>query len=126
VAGLARTEAAFVGPETRTFLNDTLDHAIRLIELVETQRDMLSGLIDMHLSMLQVRANDVIGLLTIVSVIFIPLTFLAGVWGMNFDPDTSPWNMPELRAWFGYPLALGFMALVAVAMALFFRWKKWL
>ena len=126
VAGLARTEAAFVGPETRTFLNDTLDHAIRLIELVETQRDMLSGLIDMHLSMLQVRTNDVIGLLTIVSVIFIPLTFMAGVWGMNFDPDTSPWNMPELRAWFGYPAALAAMALVAVGMVLFFRWKKWL
>ena len=95
-------------------------------ELVETQRDMLSGLIDMHLSMLQVRTNDVIGLLTIVSVIFIPLTFMAGVWGMNFDPDTSPWNMPELRAWFGYPAALAAMALVAVGMVLFFRWKKWL
>ncbi|TIL22091.1 MAG: magnesium and cobalt transport protein CorA, partial [Mesorhizobium sp.] len=85
-------------PETKIFLNDTLDHSLRLIELVETQRDMLTSLIEMHLSLSQARTSDVISYLTIVSVIFIPLTFLAGVWGMNFDPEASPWNMPELKA----------------------------
>ena len=78
------------------FLNDTLDHCVRLMDIVETHRDMLSGLIDMHLSLSQARTNDVICFLTIVSAIFIPLTFLAGIWGMNFDPGASPWNMPEL------------------------------
>ena len=83
--------------ETKVYLNDTLDHSISLIELVETQRDMLTGLIEMHLSLSQARTNEIISFLTIVSAIFIPLTFLVGVWGMNFDPTSSPWNMPELR-----------------------------
>ena len=74
--------------ETKIFFNDTLDHTLRLIELVETQRDMLTGLIEMHLSLSQARTNDVISYLTIVSVIFMPLTFLVGVWGMNFDPES--------------------------------------
>lgn len=126
LATLIRNDAPYVKAETKVFLNDTLDHALRLIELVETQRDTMTGLIEMHLSLSQARTNDVISLLTIISAVFIPLTFLVGVWGMNFDPDTSPWNMPELRAYYGYPLALGFMALVAVCLVGFFKWKKWL
>lgn len=126
VAGLVRTDAPIVRQETRVYLNDTLDHVVRLIEIVETQRETLTGLIDMHLSLLQARTNDVVSFLTIVSVIFIPLTFLAGIWGMNFDPGTSPWNMPELLSYYGYPIALGSMVAVAVGMVLFFRWKKWL
>ncbi len=126
LASLIRNDVPFVTAETKVFLNDTLDHAIRLIELVETQRDTLTGLIEMHLSLSQARTNDVISLLTIVSTIFIPLTFLVGVWGMNFSPDASPWNMPELHAYYGYPLALLFMALIAVALVAYFKWKKWL
>ncbi len=126
LAALIRSEAACVTADTKVFLNDTLDHAMRLIELVETQRDTITGLMEMHLSLSQARTNDIISYLTIVSVVFMPLTFLVGVWGMNFDPDTSPWNMPELRAYFGYPAALVFMALVALGLVGFFRWKKWL
>ncbi|TIP73621.1 MAG: magnesium/cobalt transporter CorA [Mesorhizobium sp.] len=126
LATLIRNDVSYVKPETKVFLNDTLDHSLRLIELVETQRDMLTGLIEMHLSLSQARTSDVISYLTIVSVIFIPLTFLVGVWGMNFDPEASPWNMPELKAHYGYPAALGFMALVAFGLIAFFRWKKWL
>ncbi len=126
LAALVRSEERFVAVETKVFLNDTLDHAFRLIELVETQRDTLTGLMEMHLSLSQARTNDIISLLTIVSTIFIPLTFLVGVWGMNFDPDTSPWNMPELRAYYGYPAALVFMLVVAVALFGYFKWKKWL
>jgi magnesium transporter len=125
-AGLVRTDAPIVRQETRVYLNDTLDHVVRLIEIVETQRDTLTGLIDMHLSLLQARTNDVVSFLTIVSVIFIPLTFLAGIWGMNFDPDASPWNMPELLSYYGYPIALVSMVAVAVGMVAVFRWKKWL
>lgn len=124
LATLVRNDASYVKSETKIFLNDTLDHALRLIELVETQRDMLTGLIEMHLSLTQARTSDVISYLTIVSVIFIPLTFLVGVWGMNFEG--SPWNMPELRAYYGYPAALVFMAFVALGLIAFFRWKKWL
>lgn len=126
LAGLMRNDVKYVTAETKIFLNDTMDHAMRLIELVETQRDTITALMEMHLSLSQARTNDVISYLTIVSVIFMPLTFLVGVWGMNFDPDTSPWNMPELRAYYGYPLALLFMAAVALSLVAFFRWKKWL
>ena len=126
LAGLLRTDAPIVRQETRVYLNDTLDHVVRLIDMVETQRDTLTGLIDMHLSLLQARTNDVVSFLTIVSVIFIPLTFLAGIWGMNFDPDASPWNMPELLSYYGYPIALFSMVAVAVGMVVFFRWKRWL
>lgn len=126
LSSLIRTEVPYIAADTKIFLNDTLDHTMRLIELVETQRDTVTGLIEMHLSLTQARTNDVISYLTIVSVIFMPLTFLVGVWGMNFDPDISPWNMPELRTYYGYPSALLFMALVALALVAFFKWKKWL
>ena len=126
LATLIRSDAAYVKAETKIFLNDTLDHALRLIEQVETQRDMTTGLIEMHLSLSQARTNEVISLLTIVSAIFIPLTFLVGVWGMNFDPASSPWNMPELHSRYGYPAALVFMAAIAFGLISFFKWKKWL
>jgi magnesium transporter len=126
LATLIRNDVSYVKAETKIFLNDTLDHALRLIELVETQREMLTGLMEMHLSLSQARTNDVISYLTIVSVIFMPLTFLVGIWGMNFDPNSSPWNMPELKAYYGYPTALGFMLVVAIGLIGFFRWKKWL
>ena len=126
LAGLVRSDAPYIKPETKIFLNDTLDHAYRLVELADTQRDMTTGLIEMHLSLSQARTNEIISLLTIVSAIFIPLTFLVGVWGMNFDPTTSPWYMPELRAYYGYPAALVFMALVAIGLVAFFKWRKWL
>ncbi len=126
VAGLERCDAPFVQTETKVFLNDTLDHCVRLIETGESNREMLSGLIDMHLSLSQARTNDIISFLTVVSAIFIPLTFIAGIWGMNFDPEASPWNMPELLSYYGYPAALGFMMLVAISLVVFFKWKKWL
>lgn len=126
VAGLIRAEVPFIQSDTKVFLNDTLDHCVRLMDIVETHRDMLSGLLDMHLSLSQARINDVISFLTIISAIFIPLTFLAGIWGMNFDPGASPWNMPELLTYYGYPIALGLMAVIAVSLVLYFKHRKWL
>lgn len=123
---LIRSDAAFISAETKVYFNDTLDHSIRLAETVESQRETMIGLIEMQLSLSQSRTNEIISVLTIVSAIFIPLTFLAGIWGMNFDPTISPWNMPELLWPYGYPVALGFMALVAISLVLFFRWRKWL
>ncbi len=126
LAGLGRTDSPLVTAETKLFLSDTLDHAVRLIETLETFRDTLTGLIEIDLALAQARTNDTIGFLTIVSAIFIPLTFLAGIWGMNFDPHASPWNMPELEAAYGYPAALLLMAAVAVGLIVYFRKKKWL
>ncbi|WP_274626213.1 magnesium/cobalt transporter CorA [Arvimicrobium flavum] len=126
VAALLRSDAPYVSAETRTYINDTLDHTTRLLDMVETYRDVLTGLIDMHLSLSQAKTSEVINLLTLISTIFIPLTFLAGIWGMNFDSEASPWNMPELRADFGYPMALGLMLIIALILVLYFRWKKWL
>jgi magnesium transporter len=126
ISALMRADPALVSEETRLYLNDTYDHAVRLIEIVETFRDTLTGLIELHLSLQQARTNEVVNLLTIVSTIFIPLTFLAGIWGMNFDPDDSPWNMPELASYYGYPIALVLMAAIAILLVVYFRWKKWL
>lgn len=126
IAALARAEVGYISAETTVFFNDTLDHSIRLMEMAETERDMVTGLIEMHLSLSQARTNDVISFLTIVSAIFIPLTFLVGIWGMNFDPTASPWNMPELLSYYGYPLSLAFMGLIAISLVVYFRWKKWL
>lgn len=126
VAALLRSDTTIIASDTRIFLNDTLDHTSTMIELVESQRDMLTGLIDMHLSLSQARTSDVISFLTIVTAIFIPLTFLAGIWGMNFDTTVSTWNMPELEWAYGYPAALLLMFVIALLLLGYFKWRRWL
>ena len=126
IAGLIRSDAPYLTAETKIYLRDTLDHVAGQIEIVETYRETVTGLIEMHMSMAQAKTNEVINLLTIVSAIFIPLTFLAGVWGMNFDPEVSPLNMPELRWYYGYPTALASMAVIGIMLFLYFRWRRWL
>lgn len=126
LAALTRADAPYVHRETAVYFNDTLDHSVRLIDAVETDRELLTELLDTHNSLSQARVSEVISILTIVSSIFIPLTFLAGIWGMNFDPQASPWNMPELEWRYGYPAALGFMLFVALALLGYFKWRKWL
>jgi magnesium transporter len=81
---------------------------------------------EFYFSTLSQRTNDIMKVLTIISTIFIPLSFIAGIWGMNFDPDSSPWNMPELRWRYGYPTALGFMLLIVAALFYFFWRRGWL
>jgi magnesium transporter len=126
LSALTREELGLIPREVNQFLRDTYDHAVQLIDIVETYRELATGVHDLYLSSLSTRMNEVMKVLTIVSTVFIPLTFLAGVWGMNFAPDSSPWNMPELRAYFGYPAALASMVVVALSLIAFFRWKKWL
>jgi magnesium transporter len=111
--------------ELRIYVRDCHDHAIRVLDLVETYRDIASGLLELYLSMSSHRLGEVTKVLTLVATIFIPLSFLAGLWGMNFD-TSRPWNMPELSWPFGYAFALGVMAAVAGGMLLFFRRKGWL
>jgi magnesium transporter len=123
---LVREPVRFVATEDRFYFQDCYDHSIQVMDLVETFRELGSDLMDVYLSSVSNRLNEVMKLLTIFTTIFIPLTFIAGVYGMNFDPDTSPWNMPELRWYWGYPLSLLLMAVVAVGMLIYFRRRGWL
>lgn len=122
---LIRDESPLVAPATRVYLRDCYDHAIQLIDMLETYREIASGLTDIYLSSMSNRLNEVMKVLTIIATIFIPLSFVASLYGMNFD-TTSPWNMPELEWRFGYPFALGIMAAVAAGLLWWVRRKGWL
>ncbi len=109
--------------ETRLFLRDCYDHAVRIIDLTETCRELGADLMDLYVSSLSQRLNEVMKVLTIISTVFIPLNFIAGVYGMNFAPEASPLNMPELKWYYGYPFALSLMLLIGVGLlVLFVRW----
>ena len=126
INGLTRGESALIKESTGIYLRDVYDHTIQVIDTIETYRDVVSGMVDTYLSSLSNRMNEVMKVLTIIAVIFIPLTFIAGIYGMNFNPEASPWNMPELNWRYGYLSALGVMVLVALGMVIYFKRKKWL
>lgn len=117
---LERGESQLVKDGTRLFIRDLYDHVIQAMDTSEIYRDILSGLLDMYLSSLSNKMNEIMKVLTIISTIFIPLTFLAGLYGMNFR------YMPELEWRWGYFALLGVMTAVAAAMLSFFKKKKWL
>ena len=123
---LARDESALISDITKTFLRDLYDHIIQVVDTVEGFRDMATGLVDLSMSVASNRMNEVMKVLTIIATIFIPLTFIAGVYGMNFNTSSGPLSMPELNHPLGYAVVLGVMALVAIGMILFFKRKKWL
>lgn len=110
IAALLHEEAPGIAADLRPFLRDCVDHCYQVIDMVEVQREIAAGLLDLHMSSVANRMNEVMKVLTIISTFFMPMTFLAGVWGMNFD-RASPWNLPELGWRFGYPGALALMAL---------------
>ena len=126
VAKLQRDATDYVSENTAFYLRDCHDHALRLTELIEMQREQVADMMNIYLSAISNRMNEVMKVLTIIATIFIPLSFIAGLYGMNFNPERSVWNMPELNWAMGYPFALGIMAAVAVAMLILFRRKKWL
>jgi len=126
IGGLEREESPLVRKSTRIYLRDLYDHTIQVIDTVETFRDMISGMLDMYLSSVSNRMNEIMKVLTIFAAIFIPLTFIAGIYGMNFNTEISPLNMPELNWYMGYPFALGIMVLTGIGMIIFFKRKKWL
>ncbi|HEQ78757.1 MAG TPA: magnesium/cobalt transporter CorA [Euryarchaeota archaeon] len=123
---LLRGESRFVKDETLVFLKDAYDHSIHIADIIDSYKDLSSGLQDLYISSVSNRTNDVMKVLTIIATIFIPLSFVAGVYGMNFDPGVSPFNMPELNFYFGYPMALMIMLSVALGMLIYFRKKRWL
>jgi magnesium transporter len=118
-------EHALIRPGTKVFLRDCYDHTIQLMDMVETFREMASGLVDEYMSAVSNRMNEIMKVLTVMATIFIPLTFIVGLYGMNFDTKASPWNMPELTWAYGYPAVLIGMAAVAGGMIHYFRRKKW-
>ncbi len=120
ISGLERGESPLINDTTRIFLRDLYDHTVQVIDTVETFRDMLSGMLDIYLSSISNKMNEVMKVLTIIATIFIPLTFIVGVYGMNFK------YMPEIEWRWGYPLILLLMAGIAVFMLFYFRRKKWL
>ena len=123
---LVREPCPLIAEEDRVYFRDCYDHAVQVIDLVENYRELGSGLTEMYLSSISNRLNEVIKVLTIFTTLFIPLNFIAGVYGMNFHTDRSPYNMPELKWYWGYPYALGLMAVVAVVLLLYFRYYGWL
>ncbi len=126
VNGMERSESSLIHKETNMYLRDLYEHVIQIIDTVETAREMVSGLLDIYLSSVSNKMNQVMKVLTIIATIFIPLGFLAGVYGMNFDSSVSPFNMPELSFKYGYPLFWGIAILIGAGLFIFFRRKKWL
>lgn len=114
-----------ISDEVRVYLRDCYDHTIQVIDMVETYREVASSLMDVYVSSVGNRMNEVMKVLTIVSTIFIPLTFIAGVYGMNFNPDASPFNMPELNWYWGYVACWGLMITVAASLIIYFKRKGW-
>lgn len=123
--GLERTESDLVNDSTRPYIRDLYEHTIQVIDTVETYREIVSGLLDLYHTGVSNRMNEIMKVLTVFATIFIPLGFLAGVYGMNFDTSSSPYNMPELGFRFGYLMFWGAVAVVAGGLLWFFRRKKW-
>ncbi len=120
ISGMERAESPLINDSTRTYLRDVYDHTIQVIDTIETFRDMLSGMLDIYLSSISNRMNEVMKVLTIIATIFIPLTFITGIYGMNFE------YMPELHWQLGYPAVWLVMIAVVALMFLYFRRKRWL
>ena len=125
VSGLQRKTTPLIKEETLIYLKDVYDHTIQVIDTIETYRDILGGMLDLYISSVSNRMNEIMKVLTIFASIFIPLTFITGLYGMNFNPEISPFNMPELDWHFGYFFALGLMGLIALIMLIYFKRKNW-
>ena len=123
---LIRSPPEHITQETLIHFRDCHDHTVQIMDTLENYRDAGSDLRDYYATSISNRMNETIKVLTIISTIFMPLSFIAGVYGMNFDADESILNMPELRWKYGYPFALGLMALVALAQLWFFRRRGWI
>lgn len=122
---LVRDGNDFISPDVRVYLQDCYDHVVQVLDILETYRELTANLMDVYLSSVSNRMNEVMKTLTVVSSIFIPLTFIVGVYGMNFNPSVSPWNMPELNAYWGYPLCWAGMIAIALTLTGYFWRKGW-
>ncbi|MBE8970676.1 magnesium/cobalt transporter CorA [Nostocales cyanobacterium LEGE 12452] len=126
INALIRDGSDLIGEEVRIYLRDCYDHTVQVMDMVETYRELASGLMDVYLSAVSNKMNEIMKVLTIVSTIFIPLTFVAGIYGMNFNTEKSPYNMPELDWYWGYPLCWAVMLAIAFSLVFFFWRRGWL
>jgi magnesium transporter len=120
INALSRGDSALFHKDTLVYIRDVYDHIIQIIDSIEMYRDMVTGMLDIYLSSVSYKTNEVMKVLTIIATIFIPLTFIVGLYGMNFK------NMPELEYEWGYPIVLCIMALISMCMVVYFRRKKWI
>ncbi len=120
ITSLERSESPLIKESTGIYIRDVYDHIIQVIDSLETLRDMVSGMIDIYLSGLSYKMNEIMKVLTLIATIFIPLTFIAGVYGMNFE------YMPEVRSEFGYPAVWGVMIFIVLIMLFYFRKRRWI
>jgi len=120
IGTLERGETPLIKESTGIYLRDIYDHTIQVMETIEVFRDMLSGMFDIYLSSISNKMNEIMKVLTVIATIFIPLTFIVGLYGMNFK------YMPELEWRWGYPMVLIFMLTAAIFMLAYFRKKRWL
>jgi magnesium transporter len=130
INSLMHEETGLVAKGTKVYLRDCYDHTVQLMDLVESYRDVLSGLMELYLSSVGIRTNEIMKVLTVVSSIFIPLTFIVGIYGMNFAPEANgkklPWNMPELYQPWGYVAVMLFMLGLAIFQIFYFKKRRWL
>ena len=120
IGQFSKTESNFVQNNSQVFIRDLYEHTVQIMDTIDSSRDILNGLQDLFISEISFKMNKVMQLLTLISVIFIPLTFLAGIYGMNFD------NIPELHHQYGYHILLGVMFVIFIVLLIFFKRKKWL
>ena len=125
VQAFSHSDSEWITDATKVFLRDCHDHVLQVLDVLESYRELASSLMETYLSSQSFRMNEVMKVLTIIATLFIPLTFIAGIYGMNFDVSKSPLNMPELRWYWGYPFSLALMVVVALCLVVFFRRKGW-
>ena len=123
---LLRNDNSLIRKDTSIYLRDCYDHTIQILDLIENYREMATSLIDVYLSSSSYRLNEIMRVLTMIATIFIPLTFVVGVYGMNFSHPDSPWAMPELHWYYGYPAVWAIMIAIAIGMVIYFKKKDWL
>ncbi|MDH5327956.1 MAG: magnesium/cobalt transporter CorA [Gammaproteobacteria bacterium] len=123
---LLRSENGFFEESTRVYLRDCYDHTAQILDIIENYRETAGGLIDIYLSSASHRLSEIMRVLTMIATIFIPLTFVVGLYGMNFNNPNSPWSMPELRWYYGYPMVWLIMAVLVTGMLIYFKRKNWL
>lgn len=126
IYNMQNEDTELIKGQTLLYLRDCYDHTVQLNHTIESYREISTGIMDSYLSLQNNKMSQVIKVLTIIATIFIPLTFIVGVYGMNFNPDAGPWSMPELNWPYGYVTICGGMALLSIVMLITFKRKKWM
>lgn len=126
INALLRDDSPLIDGSSQVYLRDCYDHTTQILDLIENYREMAASLIDVYLSSSSHRLTEIMRVLTMIATIFIPLTFIVGLYGMNFSHPNSPWAMPELHWYYGYPMIWSVMILILIGMLIYFKRKNWL